>query len=65
MKLQKGLVISLVLIYATSAILLSSVQTDLSSQIKAEIPDILPDVFPEEKRPLEPPAEINEEYEDE
>ena len=65
MKLQKGLVISLVLIYATSAILFSTVQADLSSQIKAEIPDIFPDVFPEEKRPLEPPTEINEEYEDE
>jgi len=43
----------------------STVQADLSSQIKAEIPDILLDVFPEERRPLEPPTEINEEYEDE
>jgi len=44
--------------------LTSAIDTDLSSQIDAEIPDILPDVIPEEKRPLEPPAEINEEDED-
>jgi len=44
--------------------LTSAEDYDFPSPTNGEIPDLIPDIIPEEKKPLDPPGEIDEDEDD-